>query len=130
MRKKLIKVGAIAGIVGMLVGSTAYAGTAAHPYGTVVGRFNGYGYSSYQTKVYAGKDGYIYSTEVGGKYKVDVRMASSVGNGAWLRDVTDGTQKAVKAHSKQTKGSKIRMQFSNDALTPVTVYVEGFWKSN
>ena len=130
MKRKFIKTGVIAGIVGMLVGSTAYAGTAAHPYGVVVGRFNGYGYTDYQTKVFSGKDGYIYSTEVGGKYKVDVRMTSSGGNGAWLRDVTDGTQKALKAHSKHTNGSKVRMQFSNDAFTPVTVYVEGYWKSN
>lgn len=130
MKKKIVKTSVIAGMVGMLIGSTAYAGTATTPYGTVVGRFNGYGYSSYQTKAVSGKDGYIYSSKVGGKYKVDVRMTSSKGNGKWLRNVTDGTQKSVKAHSKHTKGSDIRLQFSNDAFTPVTVYVEGTWKSN
>lgn len=130
MKKRIIKLAAVAGIAGVLLGGTAYAGTAAEYYGTVVGRFNGYGYSEYQTKVFDGKNGYIYSSTVGGKYKVDVRMASSKGNGEWLRNVTDGTQKPVKAHAKQTKGCKVRLHFSNDAFTPVTVHVGGTWKSN
>lgn len=130
MKKKLIKAGAVAGIVGLLIGSTAYAGTDMKYYSTVVGRFNGCGYCNYQTKAVSGKDGYISSSKVGGKYKVDVRMESSSGSGDWLRNVTDGTQKAVKAHSKHTKGSQVRLKFSNDALTPVAVGVSGYWKSN
>lgn len=130
MKKKLIKAGTIASIVGILTGSIAYAGTVASSYGTVVGRFNGCGYSDYQTKASTGKDGYIYSTLVGGKYKVDVRMENSSASGEWLRNVTDGTQKAVDAHSKHTKGSQMRLKFSNDITTPVTVQVLGTWKSN
>ena len=89
MKKNLLKAGAIAGMVGMLVGSSVYAGTAKEFYATVVGRFNGCGYSRYQTKAVTGKDGYIYSTTVGGKYKVDVRMENSSASGDWLRNVTD-----------------------------------------
>lgn len=130
MKKKLIKAGAIAGIVGILVGSSAYAGTASEFYATVVGRFNGIGYSYYQTKATSGKDGYISSDRVGGNYKVDVRMENSSASGSWLRNVTDGTQKAVPGHSKHTKGSQVRLRFSNDAFTPVAVAVTGYWKSN
>lgn len=130
MKKNLIKAGAIAGMVGMLIGGTAYAGTTAKYYSTVVGRFNGSGYCGYQTKAVSGKDGYIYSDTVGGKYKVDVRMENSSASGEWLRNVTDGTQKPVKGHSKLTKGSQVRLKFSNDITTPVTVAVDGNWKSN
>lgn len=130
MKKSLIKAGVIAGVVGVLLGSTAYAGTAKELYITIVGRFNGCGYSYNQTKAVGGKDGYIYSNTVGGKYKVDVRMESSSASGEWLRNVTDGTQKAVDAHSKHTKGSQVRLKFSNDITTPVNVEVDGDWKSN
>lgn len=130
MKKKMIKAGAVAGIVGMLIGGTVYAGTTTDFYITVVGKFNGCGYSRYQTKAVSGKDGYIYSDKVGGKYKVDVRMENSSASGGWLRNVTDGTQKAVPGHSKLTKGSEVRLKFSNDALTPVSVEVNGDWKSN
>ncbi len=130
MKKKVIKAGAIAAMAGMLVGGTVYAGTSTTFYATVVGRFNGYGYSTYQTKEVSGKNGYIYSNTVGGRYKVDVRMETSNASGDWLRNVTDGTQKPVKAHSKHVKGSRIRLKFSNDALTPVAVQVAGDWKSN
>ncbi|MDE6568561.1 MAG: hypothetical protein K2K70_12630 [Lachnospiraceae bacterium] len=130
MKKKMIKAGAIAGIVGMLIGSAAYAGTAKEQYSTVVGRFNGSGYSRYQTKTTTGKNGYIYSNTVGGKYKVDVRMQTSSASGDWLRNVSDGTKDTVKAHSKHTKGSQIQLKFSNDITTPVTVAVDGDWKSN
>lgn len=130
MKKKMIKAGAIAGIVGMLIGSTAYAGSEMKYYSTVVGRFNGSGYSNYQTKAVSGKNGYISSYTVGGRYKVDVRMQTSSASGEWLRNVTDGTKETVKAHSKHTKGSQIRLKFSNDITTPVTVEVDGEWKSN
>ena len=130
MKKQIIKASAIAGVVGMLVGSAAYAGTATEQYITVVGRFNGCGYSRYQTKAVTGKAGYIYSATVGGKYKVDVRMENSSASGEWLRNVTDGTQKAVGSHSKHTKGSQVRLKFSNDITTPVTVEVDGDWRSN
>lgn len=130
MKKKLLKAGTIACIVGMLVGSTAYAGTASEFYGTVVGRFNGCGYSYYQIKATTGKDGYINSDSVGGKYKVDVRMENSSASGDWLRNVTDGTKKTVKSHSKHTKNTMVRLKFSNDITTPVTVAVTGHWISN
>lgn len=130
MKKKILKIGALAGVCGMLFGSVAFAGTSMEKYGTVVGRFNGAGATGYQTKAESGRDGYINSTKVGGKYKVDVRMDSSNAKGEWLRNVTDGTKKYVQAHSKHTKGSKVRFYFSNDITTPVTVYVEGTWKSN
>lgn len=130
MKKSLIKASAVAGIVGMLIGSTAYAGMDMKYYSTVVGRFNGCGYCGYQTKAMSGIDGYIESYSVGGKYKVDVRMESSSASGDWLRNVTDGTKKTVKAHSKHTKGSQVRLKFSNDITTPVTVGVEGYWKSS
>ena len=130
MKKKLIKTAAVAAMAGMLVGSAAYAGTTATYYSTVVGKFNGCAYTSYQTKAVSGKNGYINSNTVGGKYKVDVRMESSSASGDWLRNVSDGTKEEIKAHSKHTKGSQIRLKFSNDALTPVSVAVDGEWKSN
>lgn len=130
MKKRILKIGAVVGISGMLFRTAAFAGASMETYGTVVGRFNGAGATPYQTKTYSERDGYINSVKVGGKYEVDVRMENSSAKGAWLRDVTDGTRKYVQAHSKHIKGCSVRLYFSNDITTPVTVYVEGTWKSN
>ena len=128
--RKLLK--GITGVVLMaaVIETASFAGTSYGKYNTVVGRFNGNGYSDYQTKVTAGADGYIKSESVGGNYVVDVRMQSSAGNGAWLRDLDDGTKAYLPGTSNQKKGCSVRAQFSNDWCTPVTVQVKGEWKSN
>lgn len=114
----------------MLFASASFAGTSFSGYNTTVGKFNGSGYSGYQTKSISGANGQIASTSVGGDYVVDVRMNSSKGDGSWLRNVTDGTNKEVPGNSAQTTGSSVRLQFSNNINTPVDVQVSGSWKSN
>lgn len=128
--KKIIKAMLITGSALLLMGTSAFAGSSYEQYSLVVGRFNGSAFSFYQTKATAGADGYIDSNEVGGSYKVDVRMESDDGNGEWLRNVTDGTNKAIPGTSKQKKGCSVRAEFSNDITTPVDVRVMGEWKSN
>lgn len=114
----------------MMMTSAAMAGTSYSKYNTTVGRFNGNGYTSYQTKATAGANGYIKSTNVGGNYVVDVRMTSSSGNGSWVRDLDDQDNRSLPGSSKMKKNCSVRAQFSNDWNTPVAVQVAGTWKSN
>jgi hypothetical protein len=112
---------------------TAMAGNTLTGYNTTVGSFNGSGYSGTQTKATSGANGKVVSTSVGGSYKVDVRQQKSDGtaNGAWYRDLDDGTDTGfnVGGHVDQTYNSTVRMQFSNDLTTPVSVQVVGEWCS-
>ena len=89
------------------------AGTSYTSYNTTVGRFNGNGYSQYQTKAIGGANGYILSGVVGANYTVDVRMNCSKGNASWLRDLDDNQSKYLPGYYKQTAGESIRLQFSN-----------------
>lgn len=120
-------------MVGILVGASstaAYASTTYSNYSTTVARFNGNGYTSYQKKTYDGKSGDIQSENVGGKYKVDVRMQSANGNGGWRRNLDDDMEATLPGVGSQTKGTNVRAQFSNDWNTPVAVQVDGSWKCN
>lgn len=128
--KKMLKAVAVAGAAVMLIGTTAFAGENYSTYNTTVGKINGNGYSGYQTKAISGANGYIRSTSVGGDYQVDVRMNGANGNGAWLRNVDDGTNAEIPGNSKQKKDDSVRLQFSNDLTTTVDVQVSGSWKSN
>lgn len=128
--KKVIKSIAVSAMAVMMFGTMAYAGTSYSKYNTTVGKFNGSGYSGYQTKSISGANGYISSSTVGGSYVVDARMNSSSGNGSWLRNVNDGTKAELPGNSNQKKGSSVRVKFSNDITTPVNVQVVGSWKSN
>lgn len=130
MKKKGLKISVITAMSVMLLGTAAFAGTSYENYNTTVGRFNGNGYSSYQSKTTAGTNGYISSTKVGGSYVVDVRMNSSSGNGSWVRDLDDNESRSLPGSSKMTKNTNVRLQFSNDWNTPVAVQVSGKWKSN
>jgi hypothetical protein len=129
---RLIKSALVTGAVVMLFGVSAYAGTSMEKYSTTVGKFNGSGYASFQTKTYASDNGLLYSNAVGGKYTVDARMISSGGGkGRWIRDVDDNTHYSIPTNKDSIgKGDNVRLQFSNDLLTPVCVQVEGKWKSN
>jgi hypothetical protein len=130
--KKVSKFKGLAAIFAMIMMLTcsAWAGTSTTSYNTTVGKYNGSGYSSYQTKSISGANGWIYSEQVGGKYVVDVRMNSTAGNAPWLRNVTDGTSSSLPGVYKQNAGDSIRLKFSNDVNTPVNVQVIGTWKSN
>lgn len=114
----------------MMMTSAAMAGTSYSKYNTTVGRFNGNGYTDYQTKATSGANGYIKSTKVGGDYVVDVRMNSSSGNGSWVRDLDDNDNRSLSGSAKMKKGCSVRAHFSNDWNTPVAVQVIGQWKSN
>lgn len=128
--RKITKTIAIASMAVMMLGTTAFAGSTFSSYSTTVGKFNGNGYSSYQTKEIDGANGAISSTSVGGGYEVDVRMNSSVGSGSWTRDLKSGTEAALPGYYKQVSGTKVRAQFSNNITTPVDVQVTGSWASN
>lgn len=127
---KVIKAVTLGSVAVMMFSTVAWAGTSYSTYSTTVGRFNGSGYTAYQTKSIAGANGYIKSTKVGGDYVVDVRMVSPSGNGSWLRDVDDTTSAYVPGKSSQLDGCQVRLEFSNDITTPVNTQVEGSWKSN
>lgn len=126
LSKGVVTVGAVM----LLLGSSVCAGTSMQKYSTTVGKFNGNGYTGYQTKACTKEDGYLYSNAVGGSYVVDVRMISNDTKAAWVRDVNDNRGYYIPGNENLKAGNEVRLQFSNDLLTPVDVQVEGEWKSN
>lgn len=116
-------------VLGLSVGLLASAGiveagTSYSGYSTTVGKFNGSGYTGYQTKSTSGKYGNLSSGTVGGNYVVDARMSS----GSWVRNVTDNDYRSLP--NSVASGNSARVQFSNDFDTPVNVQVSGSWRSN
>ena len=116
-------------VVGMLaVGTSAWAGTSFASYSTTVGKFNGTGYTAYQTKSGAGTAADLRSKSVGADYVVDARLQASSGTGGWARDVGDNDTRQL--WNSVQKGASARVQFSNDWNTSVDVQVSGTWRSN
>ena len=116
-------------VVGMLaVGTSAWAGTSFQSYSTTVGKFNGNGYTAYQTKSGAGTAADLRSKSVGADYVVDARLQASSGTGGWARDVGDNDTRQL--WNSVQKGASARVQFSNDWNTAVDVQVSGTWRSN
>lgn len=127
--KSFVRGAVVTGAVLLMIGSSSFAGTTLKKYYTNVGRFNGSGYSEYQSKTYSGEDGVLYSNAVGGNYVVDVRMNANVGSGAWVRGVNDNRWYCLPSTGKQKEGTQVRLKFSNKITTPVTVEVVGKWAS-
>ncbi|RFA32138.1 hypothetical protein CAI16_18980 [Virgibacillus dokdonensis] len=125
-KKKLAVLGLAVGL--LAIGGTAQAGTSYSSYNTTVGKFNGNGYTGYQTKSSSGTYGDLRSNTVGGNYVVDARMQASSGTGSWVRNVTDNDTRSLP--NSVARGSSARVQFSNDLTTPVNVQVTGSWRSN
>jgi hypothetical protein len=112
----------------MAFGGAVQAGTSWSSYNTTVGKFNGSGYTGYQTKASSGTYGELNSSVVGGSYTVDARMQASSGTGSWVRSVTDSDYR--KLPNSVPSGLSARVEFSNDITTPVDVQVSGTWRSN
>jgi len=127
MKKKII-VSFLALFLLVSGGVITLAGTQFQNYNTTVGKFNGSGYTAYQTKIHTNTDGHLNSGIVGGNYKVDTRMITSSGSGSsWYR-IDDNLSYIL---SNNVIGSSfVRLQFSNDISTPVDVQVSGDWRSN
>lgn len=123
-----MKKATVAGILAasLLGGGAAYAGQTYKSYNTTVGKFNGSGYTGYQTKSITGAAGKLDSGSVGGSYKVDARMEGSK-DGDWATEITDGSFRYL--YNQSGAGSGVRVQFSNDWNTRVNVQVSGQWKS-
>ena len=116
--------------LGIAFGATsAWAGTSFTTYSTTVGAFNGYGYTSYQTKTNANTPADLQSSNVGGSYQVSARTNSPFGTGTWTGYVVDdGTNHSLQ--NSLASGSNVRAQFRNRPQTPVQVQVDGQWRSN
>lgn len=129
MKKKIITLGAVLVLSASI---NAYAGTTYQNYSTSVAAVNGSGYTGTQTKSTVGAAANLNSTSVGGSYVVDVRqqLGDGSGSGSWTRNVTDDTSYLIDGTTSLTVGSSVRLQFSNDLNTPVSVQVTGQWKSN
>jgi hypothetical protein len=124
--KKLAVLGLAVGL--MSIGGAVEASTSYSSYDTTVGRFNGSGYSGYQTKTTSGAYGNLNSSSVGGSYTVDARMDATTGTGSWVRSVTDNDTRSLP--NSVSSGNSARVEFSNDLTTPVNVQVTGSWRSN
>lgn len=132
MKKKLKRIIAIVICISAIIGAPVLAGTYYTAYNTTVARVNGSGYTGYQTKANSGENGYLKSTLVGGKYTVDARMQDSTSrvHGPWVRKVTDNKEYVLYSNANHKKGNDMRVQFSNDLTTLVSVQVTGSWRSN
>lgn len=49
-------------------------------------------------------------------------------SGAWARDLTDNTGRDL--YNSIAAGARVRVEFSNDFNTTVSVQVSGVWRSN
>jgi len=125
-KRKIAIVGATLGL--LLAGGAVQAGTTYSNYNLTVGSFNGSAYTGYQTKTTTGAPGNLRTSSVGGSYTLDARMQASSGTGGWVRRVTDNDTRNLP--NSVAKGSLVRLQYSNDATTPVNVQVTGSWRSN
>lgn len=125
-KKKLAVLGLSVGLLAL--GGAVQASTTYSSYDTTVGKFNGSGYTGYQTKTTSGAYGNLKSSSVGGSYTVDARMQASSGTGSWVRSVTDNDTRNLP--NSVPSGTSARVQFSNDITTPVDVQVTGSWRSN
>lgn len=121
-------------ILGALLISSSIVAFAAGDYvnySTTVGKFNGSGYTGYQTKTTTGAAAGVVSTTVGGNYTVDVRLQESNGTvGPWFGKLGDNQSAAITSVSEHKAGDSVRLQFSNDLTTRVDVQVDGKWRSN
>lgn len=126
LKKKFVVLGLAIGL--LATAGVAQAGTSYSYYSTTVGKYNGSGYTNYQTKATSGAYGHLDSRSVGGSYTVDARMQASYGTGDWVRSVTDNDFRYLP--NNVPNGYSARVQFSNDWNTPVDVQVTGYWRSN
>ncbi|MBK3913718.1 hypothetical protein [Listeria ivanovii] len=113
----------------VLFASVSYvqAGSTYANYSTTVGKFNGNGYTAYQTKKVAGQKANVKSTKTGG-YKLNVRTNSAGSNGTWSADFTNS--KNIDLSNGHNKGTKTRLHFSNKITTTRDVQASGSWRSN
>lgn len=128
------KIGMLLGIILVSSSFIAFAGTQYEGYNTTVGKFNGSGYSGYQTKAISGNAGWVLSKTVGTAakdYEVDVRMIDVDKNaGDWARNIGDADHSMLDASTEHKAGESVRLQFSNDLTTPKDIQVVGDWKSD
>ena len=128
---KIFKTIALLTLILFFGGSMAYAGAEYSGYSTTVGKINGSGYTTYEVKAKSGANGNLLSYYVGGDYTVDARMQESDGTaGAWTRNIDDDNFYELDGHVNHMSGDLVRVHFSNDWTTLVSVQVEGYWRSN
>ncbi|CUA78980.1 hypothetical protein [Anoxybacillus suryakundensis] len=126
MKRKLVLFGLSVSLLAF--GGAVQAGASWSEYNTTVPKFNGSGYTGYQTKASSGTYGELNSDVVGGSYTVDARMQATSGTGSWVRSITDNDYRNLP--NSVPKGLSARVEFSNDLTTPVDVQVSGRWRSN
>ena len=118
---------AVAGAMLLGGAGAALAGTTEASYSTTVGRFNGNGYTAYQTKAGSGTAAKLWVESIGADYGVDAWLNSPSGGPiGWSRM---GDRTYADLYNNVPAGKPARVQFSNDALTPVAVQVSGVWRS-
>lgn len=132
MRKNAVKVALGISSLALLAAGVgvANAGESYSSFNTTVGKFNGNGYTGLQTKKDGFRAGPLLMGTVGGSYEVDARMDDQSGSsrGPWIRNLGDGD--VGRLENSASAGDKVKVQFSNDASTPVSVQVTGKWASN
>ncbi|SHX08356.1 Uncharacterised protein [Mycobacteroides abscessus subsp. abscessus] len=112
-----------------VMATAAYAGTSYQSFSTTAASFSGKGYTSYQSKTYAGRPADVRTSSVGGNHLVDLSLNSR--DGKWSKVVYDvGDNRHVAINNTFPKGAKVRLVAHNAWNTYVAVQVSGKWRSN
>lgn len=108
---------------------TAYAGNTYKSFSTTVPRTNGSAYTGNQTKAITDANVQMSSLVVGGDHTLDAQAQSlsASPSSAWVRNLGDG--KNINIKNSMTKGTSLRIHFSNDLTTLQRVQAEGKWRS-
>ena len=131
MKKNKLKLLVMAGVlaVGSLISISTNA--AAMGYDEDVPGLNGF-VGVYGSKYYDAGNGYVFSTAIGGNYKLDTRMFQNGKGTSWKRidDNTYVSWTLTGFFGNKTYGANVLMHLSTDLITPVRVNATGVWDAN
>ncbi|MBO5066062.1 MAG: hypothetical protein J6D06_08120 [Clostridia bacterium] len=129
MKNKISKVIAICLVCLSLFSMSAFALTSYQHYIVDVPAVNGSVQTTTQTKSKTGYSGNIRVDAVGGGKKLDCRMRDEDKSaGAWVNNITTGSEETLLSRASHEKGDKMHVYFSNKLTTVVAVTTSGYWR--
>lgn len=132
MKKRIISVISVCLVCLTLFLLTAFASTAYQNYLVDVPKMNGSATTTNQIKTKTAYSGNINVTAVGGGKKLDCRMVDNDNGdkGAWLMNVTTGSNGVLYSRASHLQGHSMCVLFSNKLTTLVDVTTYGSWRAD
>lgn len=129
MKNKITKVIAVCLVCLSLFSMSAFALTSYQDYLVDVPAVNGSVETSTQIKTKTGYSGNIDVYAVGGGKKLDCRMRNADKSaGAWVNNITTGSQETLLSRASHVAGNRMHVYFSNKLTTVVAVTTSGSWR--